>query len=109
MGGRRTLDRLLTLEEIGVPLSRNRAFEVFSDPRYRPILHYANHLRAIGRLLRRSGDRLIIRQDPMGDTTIVVSDRRARYRHSVFLDRAEVAWLVHHDRTLERWLGNPLA
>jgi|GEM_PF-3356223 len=108
MGERRTLDRLVTLETLGVPISRNRAFEVFSDPRYRPILHYANHLRAIGRLLRRSGERLIIRQEAGGDTTVIVADRRARYRHTVRLDRAEVAWLVRHDRTLERWLRNPL-
>jgi len=105
--GPRSLARLQALEALGVPLSRNRAFEVFSDERYRPVLRYALHLRRVARLLRHD-PRLIVRQEPDGGATLVLADRRARYRHTVFLEAAEVAWLVRHDQTLERWLGNPI-
>jgi hypothetical protein len=104
--GRRTLERLMALEALGVPISRNRAFEVFSDPRTLPILRYAHYLGRVARLLRRD-ERLIVRQESDGGVTLIVADRRARYRHTVFLEAAEVAYLVRHDRTLERWLGNP--
>ena len=107
MKGRRSLERLKALETLGIPISRNRAYDVFTDVHYRPVLRYAQYLGRVSRLLRHE-PRLVVRQEADGGATLVVADRRARYRHTVFLDAAEVAYLVRHDRTLERWLGNPV-
>lgn len=104
MRGDRLLERLKRLEAEGLPLSRNRSFEVFSDDLNRSALRYQRRLKALGRAIR-AADRVVFRREPEGDVVVRLTDRRARYRHTIYLAPDEAAWLVRHDRSLQGLLG----
>ncbi len=102
------LRHVRALEESGAPLSRNRAFDAFEDPSYREALRLRRRLRGLARELRRGRRPAAVRSGEGDRLELRFVDKRARFRHSLFLTRAELAYILALEPGLEPSLAPEL-
>jgi hypothetical protein len=102
---KRWLDRLRVLQETGAPLSRNSAFDLFADQANLQALRHLRRLKSLGRQMRRSPG-LFVTDAGEGLLRVIMTDRRVRLRHTVYLTSDEATWLADQDRTLARYFGD---
>lgn len=88
------------LQRQGIPLSRNRAFDVYRDPVNRRALKHYRDMRGLARTLRRA-ERLVVRMSEGERVEIHMHNRRARLTHTVYLHLDEIPFLVQLERRLE--------
>jgi hypothetical protein len=101
------LQRIRTLEASGGPLSRNAAFDAFEDPGHRDALRLRRRLRGLARELRRGKSPAFVRSGEGDRVELHFVDKRARFRQSLFLTRAEIAYILALDPDLGALLDEP--
>jgi hypothetical protein len=92
--------QIQSLQSRGIPLSRNRAFDVYRDPINRRALKHYRDMRGLARTLRRA-ERLVVRVSDGERIEVHMHNRRARLTHTIFLHVDEIPFLVQLERRLE--------